>query len=294
MRASSPLRYPGGKSSMTNLLASIRAINQLGDRGVAEPFAGGAGASLSLLYREDTHEIHINDADPAIHDFWWTIVNRPKPFIEMLRSTRVSMAEWHRQRDTYRQASGVSRLRRGFAAFYLNRCNRSGIIMNGGPIGGVEQDRRWKLNARFNKADLKTRCEKVAEYSGRIHVSQMDAIKFIEWLRQDRIFFFIDPPYYKKGAGLYLNKLDHAYHRALAGYLHRMNGAAWVLTYDDCPEIRSMYAHWARIQPFSLRYAASERRRGREILIAPRWMQLPHEQSSAAIEWAPVADEYRK
>ena len=54
MRTSSPLRYPGGKAAMTSLLSGIRLINQLGDHAVAEPFAGGAGASLSLLYLEDT------------------------------------------------------------------------------------------------------------------------------------------------------------------------------------------------------------------------------------------------
>ena len=285
MRTSSPLRYPGGKSSMTGLLASIRAINKLGDRAVAEPFAGGAGASLSLLYREDTHEIHINDADPAIHDFWWTVVNRPKRFLAMLRSTRVSMAEWRRQRDTYRCTSGVSRLHRGFAAFYLNRCNRSGIIMNGGPIGGVGQTGRWKLGARYNKMALEARCAKLAEYCERIYISQLDAIEFIGQQDRDRMFFFIDPPYYAKGQTLYLNKLDHAYHQSLANQLQGMDGAAWVLTYDDCPEIRDMYIDWASIHPFSLQYTASERRQGKEILITPKWMRLPAEQASAAIVW---------
>jgi DNA adenine methylase len=270
---------------MTDLLCSIRTINQLGDRSVAEPFAGGAGASLSLLYREDAHEIHINDADPAIHDFWWTVTNRPRPFLAMLRSTRVSMAEWNRQRNTYRRTSGVSRLRRGFAAFYLNRCNHSGIIMNGGPIGGVGQTGQWKLGARFNKPELGTRCAKVAEYGERIHVSRMDAIDFIDGQDQDRTFFFIDPPYYVKGETLYMNNLDHAYHQGLADRLHGMDNAAWVLTYDDCPEIRALYAGWANIRPFSLQYAAAERRRGMEILIAPRWMRLPEEQTSAAIDW---------
>lgn len=285
MRISSPLRYPGGKASMTGLLADIRSINHLGDRAVAEPFAGGAGASLSLLYREYTHEIHINDADPAVHDFWWTVVNRPKPFLEMLHSTRVNMTEWRRQRETYQCSRKVSRLRRGFAAFYLNRCNRSGIIMNGGPIGGIEQTGKWKLDARFNKLDLEVRCKKVADYGGRIHISQMDAIEFISERDHRSTFFFIDPPYYVKGETLYLNKLDHSYHERLANQLKHMEDAAWVLTYDDCPEIRDMYADWASIRPFSLQYAASKHRRGKEILISPRWMQLPEEQKSAAIDW---------
>lgn len=285
MRTASPLRYPGGKAAMADLLSSIRGINRLGDRAIAEPFAGGAGASLSLLYLEGTHQIYINDLDRGVHDFWWSIVNRPKPFLDMLRSTRVSMAEWRRQRDTYRRATGVSRLRRGFAAFYLNRCNRSGIIMNGGPIGGVEQRGRWNIRARFNKAMLEGRCAKVAEYRERIRVSRMDAIDFIGEQQHRRSFLFIDPPYYVKGRTLYLNKLDHSYHQKLAFRLKSMDDAAWVLTYDDCQSVRHMYADWANIRPFSLRYAASEKRSGKEILITPKWMQLPQEQTSAAIEW---------
>jgi DNA adenine methylase len=99
MNISSPLRYPGGKSAMAGLLGQVRRLNGLGDRAIAEPFAGGAGASLSLLYLEETREIYVNDADPAIHNFWWTLVNRPQLFMDMLTKTRVSMAEWHRQRD---------------------------------------------------------------------------------------------------------------------------------------------------------------------------------------------------
>ena len=106
---------------------------------MAEPFGGGAGASLALLYREEVHRIYINDADPAIYDFWWTVVNRPERFLDILSKTRVSISEWRRQRDVYRENGRVSRLRRAFSVFYLNRCNRSGIIMNGGPIGGVAQ-----------------------------------------------------------------------------------------------------------------------------------------------------------
>lgn len=285
MRTSSPLRYPGGKSAMAGLLGDIRRLNGLGDQAVAEPFAGGAGASLGLLYREDAHKIYINDADPAIYDFWWTVVNRPQPFLDMLSKTRVSIAEWRRQRDVYRDRGRVSQLRRGFSAFYLNRCNRSGIIMNGGPIGGVTQAGKWKLDARFNKPELRRRCEKVAEYRERVTVSCDDGVRFIERLDAVSTFFFIDPPYFAKGPTLYLNALDEDYHAALAARLKAMSDAAWVLTYDDCHEIRLMYRGWAAVRPFLLRYAAAERRTGREVLITPKWMRLPTWQASAALTW---------
>ena len=283
MTISSPLRYPGGKSGMAGLLAEIRRLNRLGDRVMAEPFAGGAGASLTLLYLEEVPKIYINDADPAIYDFWWTLVNRPQPFLDMLSKTCVSINEWRRQRDVYRASRRVSRLHRGFSAFYLNRCNRSGIIMNGGPIGGLAQAGKWQLDARFNKPELRRRCEKVAEYRERIHVSCDDGIHFIERLDPESTFFFVDPPYFEKGPTLYLNALDEDYHAALAARMRVMQDAAWVLTYDDCPEVRRLYRGWAAIRPFTLPYSAAERRSGKEVLITPKWIRLPARQESAAL-----------
>ena len=285
MKTLSPLRYPGGKSAMAGLLSAIRRLNGLGGRAIAEPFAGGAGASLTLLYLEEAGHIHINDADPAIYDFWWSLINRPKDFLDKLSKTPVSLAEWRRQRHVYRDRGRVSRLRRGFAAFYLNRCNRSGIIMNGGPIGGTTQAGKWKVDARFNKAELHRRCKKVAEYCERIVVSCDDGVRFIEGLDPKSTFYFIDPPYFEKGPTLYLNVLDENYHAALAARLKTMSDAAWVLTYDDCLKVRQLYRSWAAIRPFSLRYAATDRRNGKEVLITPKWMQLPTSQTSAALTW---------
>lgn len=270
---------------MSGLINRIRKLNNLGNRAIAEPYAGGAGASLTLLHLEETHKIFLNDADPAIHDFWWTLVNRPKPFLELLDAANVDMDEWYRQRDIYRRASSVSRLQRGFAAFYLNRCNRSGIIVNGGPIGGTEQTGKWKIDARFNKTELRRRCEKVAEYRDRIDISCCDGIDFVNKLNSESTLFFIDPPYLVKGSMLYLNALKEDYHVALAARLKSMESAAWVVTYGDCPEIRRMYEGWATIRPFSLRYAAAERRSGKEIMIVPKWIRLPDDQDSAAITW---------
>ncbi len=252
---------------------------------MAEPFAGGAGASLTMLFAEDTAEIHINDADQAIHDFWWAVTERNRKFRSLVEKAKLNMQEWRRQRDTYRNRSRVGRLRRGFSAFYLNRCNRSGIIMNGGPIGGVHQSGIWKLDARFNRRELIRRLEILSNFKERIHCTGLDGLDFIETLDPRRTFFFIDPPYYAKGKTLYLNALDDDYHSALGARLKNMTEASWVLTYDDCPEVRRIYRSWANIRPFSLDYAASERRKGSEILITPKWMRVPTSQASSAIRW---------
>lgn len=270
---------------MADLLRRIRAINRLGELDLAEPFAGGAGASLSLLFQEETPRIHLNDADPAIFDFWWTLKNRSKPFFRMIDNAKIDIEEWRRQRSIYRAPHAPSRLQRGFSAFYLNRCNRSGIIMNGGPIGGIDQRGKWKIDARFNKIDLRRRCERVSEYRDRIFVSGEDGLKFIRSIDRKKVFLFIDPPYFVKGSLLYLNFLNPSYHEELAEELRLSSDSYWVVTYDDCPEIRRLYEGWADVRDFSLRYAAAERKAGREILITPKGMALPESQESLSIQW---------
>ncbi len=286
MNTVSPFRYPGGKASMTGLLSEIRDINDVAHSSFAEPYAGGAGAALSLLVSEAASSICINDADPAVHAFWWSLKKKPKELLTLLSRTRVSMAEWHRQRDTYRSPNRVSRLDLGFAAFYLNRCNRSGIIVNGGPIGGVKQEGKWKLDARFNKPELRKRLERLIEYRDRIEVSAEDGIDFVRSMRGLDTFLFIDPPYYEKGGLLYLNELGPLYHRRLSQVLRAKPDEAWALTYDDCEPIRRLYEPWASVRSFSLRYAAARRRMGREILITPKWMELPETQDSLAVDWS--------
>jgi DNA adenine methylase len=279
------LRYPGGKAAMSSLLIQIRKLNELGDKRMVEPFGGGAGASLKLLFLEEVTEIHINDADPAIFDLWYAALCRTRELTNLIRTANLSVREWNRQRDIYRSHGGVSRINRAFATFYLNRCNRSGIIMNGGPIGGIEQKGKWKIDARFNKDELIKRAEKIAEYRTRIRATGVDGMALINKCDPDRTFLFIDPPYFEKGKTLYLNSLNEEYHAKLAETLQARSRAAWVLTYDDCPEIRKFYQGWTKIRPFSLRYAASERRNGREIMIVPKWMRLPASQTSASIGW---------
>lgn len=285
MKTVSPLRYPGGKSSLSDLISRIRRLNGLGSLPVTEPFAGGAGAALSLLFLEDTPEIYINDIDSSVYDFWWSLLNRSATFLKLVANTPVSLDEWHRQRQIYRSSRKVSRIRRGFATFYLNRCNRSGIIMNGGPIGGNAQTGKWKVDARYNKNELLRRCERIAHYRERIELSKQDGLELLQEQAKSDRFFFIDPPYFDKGKTLYLNSLSPSYHQNLALLLKSKVSAAWILTYDDCPEIRSMYKNWANVRSFSLRYVAAGRRVGKEILISPKWMRLPEFQSSSAIDW---------
>jgi DNA adenine methylase len=117
-----------------------------------------------------------------------------------------------RSRERVPPSSPADELELGFATFYLNRTNRSGIL-NANPIGGLKQTGRWKIDARFRRADLVTRIRLIGRYRNRIEVEGRHGNDVSQdFLRRPRTFLYIDPPYLTKGAKLYLDALTWAGH----------------------------------------------------------------------------------
>ena len=278
MRPITPLRYPGGKACLAPALALLLEANGLQRPVIAEPYAGGAGASLELLFGEYVRSIFINDLDYRIFSFWWAVLKRTDQFVHQIEQVPLSVREWKRQRDVYRAPHSHKRFNVGFATFYLNRTNRSGILFNGGPIGGVKQTGKWGLDARFTRSTLVNRIQRIGVYRERISISNLDALVFIQKLEanfvRDELFLYLDPPYYEKGAGLYLSTYEHADHVAIGRALQSHKRQRWALTYDDVPAIRNIYSR-CQLLPFRLRYTANRARQGRELLILPKKMVRP-------------------
>src|SRR5690554_5214552 len=150
----SPLRYPGGKSCMLDLTTAILRANGLERSHYAEPYAGGCGLALELLYGGFVADIHINDIDPSIWAFWHCVLNETDAFLDRVRKTPVTIDEWLEQREYLRSGKTDDVLALGFCAFYLNRTNRSGIIKGGGVIGGLAQTGNYKIDCRYNTERL--------------------------------------------------------------------------------------------------------------------------------------------
>lgn len=264
----SPLRYPGGKKCLSSFFASIIKLNGICDGVYAEPFAGGAGAALNLLLLEYVHNIVINDADYNIYCFWKTILKQTDKFNKRIKDVKVSLYTWRRQRNILADSKNHTPFEVGFATFFLNRCNMSGII-NAGPIGGREQKGRWKIDARFNKEDLIKRIERIAHYSNRIKVYNKDAIDFLTKFSLENCdtnsLIYLDPPYYVQGKNLYLNYYQHADHLVLSEYIKNHLTANWVLSYDNVPEILDFYSDNKHSQ-YNLRYSANNAKVGMEIM----------------------------
>ncbi len=279
-KSASPLRYPGGKAKLTNLLHQVISRNFALKPTYIEPFAGGAGAALNLLFNGSVKEIVLNDADVRIYSFWKSILDHNSDFIDLIRSTEINLSNWEELRNIYRHPERNRIIDIGFATFFLNRCNRSGILPNGGPIGGRNQTSKWKIDARFNKATLISRIEKIGKWNDKIAIENQDAIDLIKKLENDDSitdkFYYIDPPYYNKGARLYLNFYKHGDHKNLSNCISKIEKSKWLLSYDNTFEIKTLYNKY-RVQEYSLNYSANIAHNGRELLISKKSLKFPED-----------------
>lgn len=272
----SPLRYPGGKSAIFDIMSSIVEGNDIKPCNYAEPYAGGAGLALSMLYNGFADNIYLNDIDRSIWAFWHSILNEHERFIEKINSISVTIAEWHRQRDIQINKLSVDLFDLGFSSFFLNRTNRSGIILKAGVIGGLSQQSKYTLDCRFNKVDLIRKINKINDYKDRVHISNKDAIEFMLDMERKNIpnsIYCIDPPYYEKGSSLYTNFYEKDDHGELKKMIASLK-SPWILTYDNAKEIRELYQGFDCFN-FDINYSAAKKRVGKEILIKSNNLTLP-------------------
>jgi DNA adenine methylase len=269
-----PLRYPGGKGRLTQFVADLIEDNDLTGGHYCEPYAGGCGVGLSLLALEYVTHVHINDLNRSIHAFWQAVLEDSDALCKRIRSTRVSMAQWHRQRAV-QQDKDADPLDLAFSTFFLNRVNRSGIIL-GGVIGGKAQAGKWKLDARYNKPDMISRIEQIAEMRSRITLHNLDAAELLRKVVPKlplRSMTYLDPPYYVKGKGLYEDHYKHQDHELIANLVATID-RPWIVSYDNTPEIRGFYESY-RHRQFGLRYSAQSRYEGAEIMFFAHGLRVP-------------------
>lgn len=256
--------------------------NDLVGYNYVEPYSGGAGVALSLLYEEYASHIHINDLDRSVFAFWHAVLNETDELCQRIANTAVTMDEWDYQKEVQR-ADAPNLIDLAFSTFFLNRTNRSGII-DGGVIGGKQQDGPWKLDARYNSGELIRRIQKAARYRNRITLSQMDAADYIrEVVTQlsEHTLVYFDPPYYVKGGGLYENSYQYDDHVEIAELVHSVEHP-WIVSYDAVSEIIVLYEDFSRIT-YDLSYSAADRYRGSEVMFFSPELELPAIESPANI-----------
>ena len=272
----SPLRYPGGKGKLAQFIKAIVCANGLSDGRYVEPYAGGAAVAWELLITGVVRRVAVNDISRPVFAFWHSVLNQTDEFCRLVQDRPVSVDEWDNQKNIFRRPEAATNLELGFAFFFLNRTNRSGIL-NGGIIGGRGQTGKWKIAARFNRIALISRIEKIALFRPRIELTQLDALAFLSQNAtrfDDKTLIYLDPPYFEKGRFLYHDAYDAKDHVAIAKVLTGLKGLKWIVSYDDVRPIHDLYSKMPRLQ-YSLNYSARNMVRGHEVMFFRPGLTVP-------------------
>lgn len=251
-------RYPGGKSKLRNkITAKLNWIAAKEDLEYREGFFGGGSIGLNLIQdKPDLKRIWINDFDPGVASLWTSVIKQPDQLKELVRKFVPSVANFDEFKNELTKSGPVLTtdkqiLEFGFKKLAIHQISYSGLgTKSGGPLGGRDQksnykiDCRWspdyickkidRLNISFNKLTVRNECCTQLDFSEVIDDTKMDA------------FIYLDPPYYNKGNDLYQFAFQESDHIRLANCL-KNSKQKWVLSYDDCKEIRKLY-DWANIE----------------------------------------------
>lgn len=249
----SPLRYPGGKSKVLDLLASYLSEEK---KTFVDVYCGGGSVGLSLLLSGVVEHLVMNDLDKGVYAFFHTVLTAPETLIQKIR-TVVPDRElfFYYQEMVKKNYEGFPELERAFGFLVVNRLAFSGI-WNANPTSNLLQ--------RWNPKVLEKRIWNIWEKREQITLLNEDALKVIEeYYWDETCTLFIDPPYYvawdKK---LYHHCYQEEEHQKLAALLNTLvcgmpAHADILVTYDNHPFIAKLYqeAGVANVETISRNYS---------------------------------------
>ena len=263
----SPLRYPGGKARLSAFIAKVCMDNEITGHYV-EPYSGGAAVALFLLMEGYVKKVTINDKDRSIYAFWHSVLYRTDELCYLIENAKLDVDEWRRQREVQNNKADSDLLDLGFSTFYQNRTNRSGIIQ-GGLMGGIDQQGKYPMDCRFNKTDLVKRIRNIAQHRENINLYGQDAVDLIDKIElesvHDNVIFYFDPPYYNKASTLYMNHYKDDNHKTVRDKIKSIDKIKWIVSYDNVPEIQQLYSAFER-KEFSFKHTAHTSKVGKEVI----------------------------
>ena len=280
----SPLRYPGGKNKLACFIAKICSDNQINGHYI-EPYAGGASVALFLLFQNIVDRITINDMDRSIYAFWYSVLNHCEELCELIMKTEITIENRQRCKEIQKEKETTDLLSLGFSTLFLNRTNRDGII-KGGVIGGKEQNGSYKLDCRFNKDEIIKKIEKIASAKDRIKLYSLDALDLIDLIQMEsqnaNTIFYFDPPYYLKGASLYMNYYKTQDHSKVALKIKQIKCINWIVSYDNNDVIKNLYLPFLP-KEYSFNHSAHSSKLGQEVLFFSENLTYP-----SGLDWNPT------
>lgn len=274
------LRYPGGKRKIIPLLTEIILKNNTDIKLFVEPFAGGASASIAMLQSGVVEEIALADKDDLVASLWRVVFSKEASILaDMIANAMVNISIWRSLKNGYHSDN----IGKAYKCLFLNRTSFSGILhKSAGPIGGIGQNNKYKIDCRFNRTILAKRILELSEFRDRVRfVRAQNYIKTIADIKRTRmaqksdshIFWYLDPPFFEKANKLYNYSFSFEDHRRLKEEIFRSSfPGKWIMSYDDTLKARQMYGKYEGFCRVNLSYNAridtKERLTSSEIIVS--------------------------
>ena len=265
-------RYAGGKSKLRELI-----IQRLVDIGkpccleYREPFFGGGSVGLNYFRHRDKYgklfvsrpnfsRLWINDRDYGISCLWTSVIKYPQELCAKVRAFTPSVEAFYDIKNELLSLVHASEdvVDIGFRKLAIHQISYSGLgTMSGGPLGGASQQSKYGIGCRWSPEYI---CKQIMKIHYEFSHLTVHSEKCTDYDFQDLItdtsvpaLLYLDPPYYVKGNVLYQEKFSCEDHTRLATLLHETKHC-WLLSYDDCPEIRELYK-WAHLESVDVNYS---------------------------------------
>lgn len=255
-------RYPGGKAKLKDVITR-QIIPHLENSALEyrEPFWGGGSIGMEIV----THikNLWINDKDPGISALWLAVIHDPEQLKEQIRNFQPTVQDFDQFKEDLLTGNQENL---GFKKLVIHQISYSGLgTKSGGPLGGRKQESNYKIDCRWSPEYLCKKIDKIHNLLKNINTkcTSLDFQDVI--LDPSPAFIYLDPPYYIKGNELYQHGFSQENHETLATLLQETSHK-WLLSYDDCPQVRELYA-WANIQEINVNYTITTSRNKPELLI---------------------------
>jgi len=272
------LRYPGGKTKLSDSIIEELLRQLKGNVTYCEPFLGGGGILLKFLKRQ--HQIKkliLNDRDTGIAALWTSIIHYPNELIRRILDVKPSTELFYDIKEELNSHTDNTFLcehviNYGVKKLIVHQLSYSGLgVKSGGPLGGKEQKSKYKIDCRWNPDHLSRKIVWVNKLLSRFEIAEDCCTnKDFAAIIGEPSLYYMDPPYYQQGNNLYQYGFSDDDHSRLCDSLKNLQD--WVLSYDDCNEIRSLYDDWADMYKIYANYtivSKKDKQPKSELLILP-------------------------
>ena len=196
-----------------------------------EPFAGGA----SIFFAKAPVAVEIlNDLDDEVINTLSQIRDHVESLINLLDGVEATKRNHEYFKFKYQPTSN---LERAFRWYFLNRTSYSGIMRPENCYWGYGP--KYSMRPENWPPHLRT----VSDRLQNVELTSLDFEHSIDCL-PDGAFAFIDPPYYAADQQkFYACTFEHQDHLRLVACLKRnTHRIRFLLTYDEHPDVKKMYA----------------------------------------------------